>query len=138
MLNKIDIYSYFTKDVEFSDLTLLNLCLLPSEQFIERWMPLLTFHSDSYQCYDFDEDGAIPLDSDLLKNGDPVYVPAIEPEDYLEASRLFELCETVCHKFYNPEFIYFNRRTKWLIPKLRVDMTKRPIESIKQELTYEI
>ncbi len=100
MLNKIDIYSYFSKDVEFSELTLLNLCLLPSEQYIERWMPL---------C-----------------------VPEVEPEDYLEASRLFELCETVCHKFFKPNSSDLNRRTKWLIPKLRVDMTKRPIEPIKQ------
>lgn len=137
MLNKIDIYSYFSKDVEFSELTLLNLCLLPSEQYIERWMPLLTFHSDSYQCYGYDEEGGLPVDSDLLKTGNPVCVPEVEPEDYLEASRLFELCETVCHKFFKPNSS-LNRRTKWLIPKLRVDMTKRPIEPIKQELTYEI
>lgn len=137
MLNKVDIYSYFTGD-ELSELTLLDLCLRPSARLVNHWMPLLSYHSESYQCYDFDEDGSIGSNIDILKCGAPVYVPAIDPEDYLEASRLFELCEMACHKLWNHHHTYLNRRTKWLIPKLRVDMTKRPIESIKQELLFDI
>ena len=136
MLNKIDIADYFDDDDGRADACLLELCVSPSKDLVDKWMPVMSYHKNGYQQHHFEEEPDVYSASDTrMPDGEPVDVPPIEECDQMEVSRLLEAAELAyMHNRGTRKFA----KIKWIIPRIRVDLNKRPMKTVKQEISFDI